>query len=304
MATRTRDRSRTSPSQIIAGPVAGVTLTISRGAQRFGRHWHDAYSVGLIAQGAQRWRGRRGVVVGSVGQVINTNPGEVHDGEPLGGVERAWIMLGIAPTTMADLTDFPAGDLEISPPVIDDPDLRRALERTFARMLKWHTRGYREASTTLGVEEGLVAVCGRLAAAHAARPLGESVPDVAAVRMRDRLADATELPTLAELAALVDLSRYQALRAFARCYGLPPYAWLLSLRAERARTRIRSGLSLSAAALECGFVDQSHMTRTFARFYGYTPGEWRRAFGGEASAFRPPWGGSRAPSSEGPPSRR
>jgi AraC-like DNA-binding protein len=67
------------------------------------------------------------------------------------------------------------------------------------------------------------------------------------------------------------------LRRFETVYGLPPHAWLLRLRAERARVCIRNGATLKDAAASTGFADQSHMTRVFVRQYGFTPGAWQRA---------------------------
>ena len=97
-------------------------------------------------------------------------------------------------------------------------------------------------------------------------------------RVRERLAD--ELlapPTLAELAAMTGLSTYQVLRRFEKAYGVPPHAWLVLQRAERARHLIRNGADLAQAAAASGFSDQSHMTRIFARQFGFTPGAWQRA---------------------------
>ncbi|HYU29433.1 MAG TPA: AraC family transcriptional regulator, partial [Gemmatimonadales bacterium] len=97
-------------------------------------------------------------------------------------------------------------------------------------------------------------------------------------QVRERLADdSARVPSLADLAQLTGLSRYQVLRRFERAYGLPPHAWLLRRRAERARVLIRDGVTLAAAAAETGFADQSHLTRVFARQFGFTPGAWRRA---------------------------
>ena len=99
-------------------------------------------------------------------------------------------------------------------------------------------------------------------------------------RVRDRLGDdPLNVPDLATLADSVGLSRFQLLRQFERAFGLTPFAWLLQLRAERARALIRDGLALAEAAAACGFADQSHMTRTFGRHFGYTPGAWQQAAG-------------------------
>jgi AraC-like DNA-binding protein len=105
----------------------------------------------------------------------------------------------------------------------------------------------------------------------------ETAHDVS--RVRDRLADESlAAPTLGDLAAMVDLSRFQVLRRFEKTYGVPPHAWLLLQRAERARNLIRDGVSLVQAAADCGFADQSHMTRIFARHFGFTPGAWQKTF--------------------------
>ncbi|MBW8722668.1 MAG: helix-turn-helix transcriptional regulator [Polaromonas sp.] len=52
----------------------------------------------------------------------------------------------------------------------------------------------------------------------------------------------------------------------------PPTCWI-----ERARSLIRGGASLAHTAASCGFADQSHMTRLFARQFGFTPGAWQQA---------------------------
>jgi AraC-like DNA-binding protein len=104
------------------------------------------------------------------------------------------------------------------------------------------------------------------------------LPSVEVRHVRDRLADdLLDTPTLGDLAAMTDLSKYQLVRRFERAYGMSPYAWLLSHRAERARALIQAGASLAAAAAATGFADQSHMTRVFVRQFGFTPGAWQRA---------------------------
>jgi AraC-like DNA-binding protein len=96
--------------------------------------------------------------------------------------------------------------------------------------------------------------------------------------VRDQLADdLTHTPTLAELATLAGLSRFQVLRHFADAYGMPPHAWLRQQRVLRARALIASGLGLAEVSAACGFADQSHMTRSFVQQFGFTPGAWQHA---------------------------
>lgn len=81
---------------------------------------------------------------------------------------------------------------------------------------------------------------------------------------------------LAELAALCGLRTSQFAHAFKRSTGVAPYQWLLRRRIARAKDLlIRGETSLADVALASGFADQSHLTRSFARQVGVTPGAWR-----------------------------
>jgi AraC family transcriptional regulator len=83
---------------------------------------------------------------------------------------------------------------------------------------------------------------------------------------------------LADLAALCGLRASQFSHAFKRSTGVAPYQWLLRRRIARARDQLsNSDAPLADIALASGFADQSHMTRSFVRHYGVTPGAWRAA---------------------------
>jgi AraC-like DNA-binding protein len=83
---------------------------------------------------------------------------------------------------------------------------------------------------------------------------------------------------LADVARECRLSTSHFQRAFRRTVGMAPHKWLLSRRIELAKKKLRDGRSpLSDVALECGFGDQSHLTRVFSRLVGTSPGVWRRA---------------------------
>jgi AraC-like DNA-binding protein len=167
--------------------------------------------------------------------------------------------------------------MEIVRPVIRDPLLRHALLGLFAQLDAWNGAPGANGDHALACEEALVHTCGLLLDRHGstAQP-----PEASAEiqQVRDRLADdPLEPPTLTQMAAMVELSKFQLLRRFEKVYGLTPYAWLLHRRAELASRQIRAGASLADAAASSGFADQSHMTRVFARQFGFTPGALRQA---------------------------
>jgi AraC-like DNA-binding protein len=159
-------------------------------------------------------------------------------------------------------------------PVLADPHLQQATRRLLAVLRQWQ----QGRADTLACEEALVQACGLLLERHTTQrdPTREARITLAAVREHIEQ-DLQAQPSLSELAALAGVSRFQLLRRFAAVHGCTPHAWLMQQRAERARALIRGGAALAESAAACGFADQSHMTRIFARQFGFTPGAWQRA---------------------------
>lgn len=66
-------------------------------------------------------------------------------------------------------------------------------------------------------------------------------------------------------------------RTFKEYYHFRPMQYIRQSRILHAQNLLKTKhLSLSSIALECGFADQSHFTRTFHSATGTTPGKWRR----------------------------
>ena len=83
--------------------------------------------------------------------------------------------------------------------------------------------------------------------------------------------------SLRELAKECRLSISHFAAAFRQSTGESPHRWLVKRRVETAKEMLLSSeLPLSAIALECGFADQSHLTRLFTVMVGAPPGGWRR----------------------------
>jgi len=93
--------------------------------------------------------------------------------------------------------------------------------------------------------------------------------------LAEHLADDVQLQTVSDL---VNLSRSYFSRAFKSSTGLAPHQWLLQARIAKAKQLLLdTQLPLAQIAVEIGFADQAHFTRTFRRAVGQSPGAWQRA---------------------------
>jgi AraC-like DNA-binding protein len=96
--------------------------------------------------------------------------------------------------------------------------------------------------------------------------------------VRDLLRTSSSEPVrTAALASISGLTESHLVRAYHLHYGLPPHAYHLRLRLASACELLAGGLSVSETAYECGFADQSHLSRKFKEVYRLTPAAWARA---------------------------
>ena len=65
-------------------------------------------------------------------------------------------------------------------------------------------------------------------------------------------------------------------RAMQRTLGTSPKQYILRIRAERAATLlVTTDRSIAQIAADCGYYDQSQLTRQFRRHIGPTPSDYR-----------------------------
>ena len=97
-------------------------------------------------------------------------------------------------------------------------------------------------------------------------------------RARD-LADAryAEPLTVEDLARAAGLSRAHFSRAFRRAFGVPPHAYLLTRRLERAAALLRgTEWSVAEICLSVGLQSIGSFTTSFTRTFGVSPTVYRR----------------------------
>jgi AraC family transcriptional regulator len=89
------------------------------------------------------------------------------------------------------------------------------------------------------------------------------------------LAKFTLAISLSELAVIAGVHPSHLAKAFRRTCGATIGEYIRQLRVEYAATLLKQQqLSLLEIALACGFHDQSHFTRVFAKVFGISPGRY------------------------------
>jgi AraC family transcriptional regulator len=82
--------------------------------------------------------------------------------------------------------------------------------------------------------------------------------------------------SLADLAAVADLSPFHFSRAFRKSTGKTPQQYVMHKRLERAKVLLaRPELPIVEVSLRSGFKNQSHFTTWFRKYTNFTPKLWR-----------------------------
>jgi AraC-like DNA-binding protein len=237
-------------------------------------HAHDYFVLGIIEDGIQTFSLGRARYVTTPGKLILINPGEIHTGEA--AIQEGFAYRALYPsvnlltssmrefrTTSPQSPYFPSG-------TIDDQPLFRHIQ---------HLHRYSEISAPeMALEEKLLAFFISLIQRHALNALTLPRYEIAhqAVRITCDYLEAhyAEPITLSDLSKQVYITPYHLARLFTRHVGVPPHKYLENIRVREAERLLKTGLSIADTAYATGFSSQSHLTRTFKRFLGTTPGEF------------------------------
>lgn len=267
--------------------IPGVELMHARFVtQRFSKHFHEEYAIGIIERGAMRFRYLGADMTAATGQVNLVVPGEPHDGHA--GADSGWTyrMFYLDPAVLEmALREVSPRALSIHFPegVIPDPGLA-------ARVLRAHRCLSDPGASALARQTLLLDMLTYWITRHGERAL--SLP---ALRTEHGAADAAreliddchaEDLRLEDIALQVSLSPFHLVRVFKARFGLTPHAYLVQTRVRRARALLRTPLRLADIAASVGFSDQSHFTRHFKRKHGVTPGAYRNFLQNAASLHR------------------
>lgn len=240
----------------------------------FKRHMHDYFVVGMVEAGVQKFAYGRDQFVTQPQGIIVLNPGEAHTGESASANGFHYRALYPEADAMRDIAAEMRGRSGEIPffgqPVLHDPAL-------FAHLRALHATLESDAPA-LQAESQYRWALAQLILRHAdARVVpGKVGRERCEVQRLRTYIDAhyAEDISLKTLAALVHWSPFYLLRVFRTETGLPPHAYLESVRIREAQRLLRVGQALAEVALAVGYNHQSHFTTAFRRLIGVTPGHY------------------------------
>lgn len=249
----------------------------------FAPHVHDAYSLGAIEAGVERFRCQGAEHVAPPGTVVTLNPDALHTGQAEIASGWTYQMLYIEPTTLHAMAGAEAFFPDAA---VHDPALAARFHSAFKRM--WHAPDdVAFVSELTRLIDAIVLRYGR----NAQPRIMPSVQRGRRIRSMQRVLDCIEAKldgrlSVDTLAAEAGLSVFHFVRAFSAEFHATPHQYLQARRVARAKALLTQRNTPCDAAVSAGMSDQSHLNRWFKRAYGVTPAQYQQQIGTRPDAAK------------------
>lgn len=233
-------------------------------------HRHDTYAVGVTLEGIQTFDCHRTTYHSLPGGVMVIHPDERHNGRAGSAIGFRYCMMYIEPSRIRQALDLRT--LPFVPAVVFDD---RALSQTILAAFRSFPEPLPELESDAVIARVADYLVRRSDTKPALRKLTVSKRLMEVVRAfldaEFRRAVASE-----ELETLAKVNRYSIAHHFRLYFGTSPYRYLMMRRLAEARRLIIQGRPIVTVAIDLGFADQSHLTRSFQQMFGLPPGRLQR----------------------------
>ena len=234
-------------------------------------HSHPTLSIGAVDQGQSRFTGAHsGPAVLQPGTVVFVPATQVHACNPLPDTAWSYQMLHLDATWLQALWQECALDGLQAVTLTRDAGV-------YARFCQLNGVLFSDASAP-EKEAALIVFLGDCVSHDQSAQATPHQVSLAQAELQPVLAHLQQheaTVSLADLANMTGLSRYQVIRMFRAATGLTPHAYQLNQRINQARVGLRLGEPLADVAYRLGFADQAHFQRVFKAHVGVTPGHYR-----------------------------
>lgn len=243
----------------------------------FSKHTHDGYAIGVIEEGALKFSYRGKNIIAPEGHINLVVPGEAHDG--YAASENGWtyrmfyLQPGLLSKAASEIAGRPQGLPFFKAGAIKDVYMARMI-------CQLHLLLEKQCIPLIEQESRLLSVLTHFILRYAdfqpaLKKTGKE--NLAVSRAQDYIeSNYSRDISVEDLSRVANLSPFHLIRVFSDELGVPPHAYLTQVRIRRAKELITRGLPLVQTAFETGFVDQSHLTKSFKRITGVTPGKYSR----------------------------
>lgn len=232
-------------------------------------HLHEEWQFGVLETPSNLSLGAFRRLRAHADDVTIVHPYAVHtEGGEVGAAPK-WLMLYVAPSIVSRL--YGGNVPGFRGPVVTDPGAAAEL-----RDLLRHS-----GDGSIAGPEFLRRVAHWLEqfllrhARDTATPRQTQAVERARAYLQDRPTQSVSLP---EVGAVAGVTLSHLVRSFSRTVGLPPRSYHTQVRLARARRLLAEGKSATWVAYECGFADQSHLSRRFKECHGVTPGAFQAQY--------------------------
>jgi AraC family transcriptional regulator len=193
--------------------------------------------------------------------------------------EVEFSVIAICPTLLDQTTqELTQREVELIPQFsIDDPVIQQ-----LALALKMEIQTGCLSGRLYGEALG-TALAARLVQNYAvSKPLLEFKAKCLPQRQLERVIDymkanLTQDLSILDLATLTSMSQSHFSRSFKQSVGISPHQYLMQQRVERAKQLLKQQtISIGDIALDCGFANQTHLTKVFRQITGVTPKSYQK----------------------------
>jgi AraC-like DNA-binding protein len=243
----------------------------------FRPHCHDAYGLGAIERGIERFRYRGSDHLAGPGSLVLMDDDELHTGRAETDEGWRYRMIYIERPLLNELMGQP----EHASPHFRNAAIHapaRGQQATALLDALWMASNDPLRFDGLLAEYVQQIVAPHLPAAGSA-PVNRTLHEPAWLpRVRDYIeAHLTHPLDLDSLAREAGLSPFHFLRSFKAALRVTPHAYVQARRVFRAKQLLARGIKPADAATAVGLVDQAHLSKWMKLMFGVTPGAYARS---------------------------
>ncbi|MDN9571465.1 AraC family transcriptional regulator [Clostridioides difficile] len=244
--------------------------------QKFPNHFHEHYVIGFIEKGQRYLSCKNKEYTTSTGDLLLFNPFDSHTCEQIDDKVLDYRCINIKPEIMKKTVFEITGKNylpKFNQPVIFRSELVPLLQELHYIIM--------EEELDFKKEELFFFLIEQLIEEHTEPNLQSNLENtnIEIQAVCDYLENNyAEHIVLDELSTISGMNKYSLLRNFTKLKGITPYRYLENIRVNKAKKLLEKGVEPIDAAIQTGFVDQSHFTNFFKNFIGLTPKQYQNIF--------------------------